>query len=270
MVATDLPAMPEAAGAARHIRNLTAASLALLALSLIALMIDTRTLGGVNVWIKPVKFALSFVVLFATLEFVVNRLSYPVRAGRTLTICVFVLTTAFILEMGYIMLQAGKAEASHFNNSTVFNAVMYGLMGLGAVSLVLVVAAVGWLALRDRDARFGPCLRAGIGAGFLSTTVLTLIVAGYMSNTTGHFVGVPGADAAVLPFLGWSATVGDLRPAHFVALHAMQVLPLLGWFLDRYEIRRVGVWIGGASVLWAALTMALFVQALAGRPLIAL
>ena len=63
--------------------------------------------------------------------------------------------------------------------------------------------------------------------------------------------------------------VGDLRPAHFLALHAMQVLPLVGWWIDRR---------GGASLralhssaaAWALLTVAVFAQALAGLPLLRL
>ena len=270
MVATEIIEARGVTGPARNLRNLTAASLALLALSLVALMIDDRTLGGVNVWAKPVKFALSFAVLFATLEFAINRLSTAVRSSRSVALCVVVLTAAFGFEMAYMMVQAGRAEASHFNFSTTFTTVMYQVMGIGAVALVLVVAVIGWLVLRDRDVRMGPGLRAGIGAGFLATTVLTLIVAGYMGSAGGRFVGIPAEGAATLPFIGWSATVGDLRPAHFAALHAMQALPFIGWLLDRYGMRRIGLWMAGATGLWAALTVALFVQALAGGPLIAL
>jgi hypothetical protein len=89
-----------------------------------------------------------------------------------------------------------------------------------------------------------------------------------LSSNGGHFVGVPGAGAGTLPVFGWSTAVGDLRPAHFLALHAMQAIPLLGWLADRRGWRTAVV---GASALgYGVLTLAVFAQALAGRPLIAL
>ena len=66
-----------------------------------------------------------------------------------------------------------------------------------------------------------------MGWGFILSFALTLITAGYMSSTGTH-VGSPAVGAATIPVMGWSASVGDIRPAHFLALHAMQVLPLAG------------------------------------------
>lgn len=229
--------------------------------------LDACTLDGRIVWLKPAKFALSFVVLFATMALVVERLSAAVRDCRTMRGVLAVMTIATAGEMAYIAAQAGRGVHSHFSVQTPFTALMYTLMGIGAVALVLCIGAVGVLAWRDRAARFGPALRLGVGLGFVLSAVLTFVIAGYLGGNGSHFVGTPSPGAAAVPWLGWSLEVGDLRPAHFLTLHAMQALPLLRLWLDR---RGGGAprWMWAAAAACAGLTVAVFGQALMGLPLL--
>ena len=68
--------------------------------------------------------------------------------------------------------------------------------------------------------------------------------------------------------MNWSVLHGDLRVAHFFALQAVQVLPLLAWGMLRLDLLRpvrtivLLVVIGGLG----ALRVGTLVQALAGRP----
>ena len=271
MSSTDLVAQADRAEPARAdiFRTLTALSVALLAVALLwAVSGEPRTVAGGPVWIKPAKFALSFVVFFWTLALIRDRLSPVVREGRTLKTIGAMMAIAFIAEMAWMFRQAARAAESHFNLSTPFEATMYSLMGVGAVSLVVGAGVIGWLVRRDADARMGPVLREGIWLGLMLGAVLTLVVAGTMSSGTSPYVGVPPDGAPTLPFIGWSGAVGDLRPAHFLAIHAMQALPLLAVWLERRSVR------GGLRILrlaafgWTALTLAVFAQALLGLPLI--
>ena len=230
---------------------------------------DERSFQGHDVWLKPAKFALSFVLLYATLAWVVERLSAPVRECRTMRVTLTAMVLATGAEMAYIAGRAGLGRASHFAVGTPLEALLYSLMGVGAVTLVAGIAVIGWLAGRDREAALGPMLQQGVGWGFMLSALATLVTAGVLSGNGSHFVGTPSADAAVIPLLGWSAEVGDLRPAHFLALHAMQMLPLLGWWLDRQGLVRP-VALRVAAVVYALLTAAVFVQALMGWPLLRL
>ena len=89
-----------------------------------------------------------------------------------------------------------------------------------------------------------------------------------------HSVGVEDGGPG-LPLVGWSTTGGDLRVGHFVGLHAMQVLPLLGFALTRpWAVRRWSqrtrtrlVWTAGASYL--GLTVFVTWQALRGQSIVA-
>jgi hypothetical protein len=260
-----------ARSAATQFQTLTAVSVAFMAVGLVWSVADPRLIDGVPVWSKPLKFAVSFVVLFGTLALLERRLSRPVREGRPLRLVGWVMAAAFLSEMAWIGHQAARAEGSHFNLATPLSAFMYlTVMAAGAVALVACIGVVGWIARRDSGADLEPATREGVWLGFLASFVLTMIVAGTLSAGTGPMVGIPPEGARTLPLLGWSGAVGDLRPAHFLSLHAMQALPLLGLWLDRSAapggIRTVRI----AALGYAALTFAVFAQGLAGLPLIPL
>lgn len=250
--------------------TLTGLSAGLVLLTGPALVFDPRDLAGVAVWSKPFKFAVSFVVFFATIAMVVDRLSEGARDGWVVRGSLVAMAVATIFEMAYIIQQAALGQGSHFNLGTPYHATMYSLMGLGATVLVVGTGAIGVRAARDRDADLGPGTRLAVGLGFAGSTVLTLVTAFTLARGTGHFVGTPSPGAAVLPLLGWSAEVGDLRAAHFLALHGMQIVPLVGLLLDRRapDFARTGVILG--ALAWAGATLAVFVQALHGLPLIRL
>jgi hypothetical protein len=87
-----------------------------------------------------------------------------------------------------------------------------------------------------------------------------------------HAVGVPDGGPG-LPLTRWSTEGGDLRVPHFIGLHALQLLPLAGWWFGRRGRRNaaagaravrltVAVGIGYAGLLAVTLTQALRAQPL--------
>ena len=91
-------------------------------------------------------------------------------------------------------------------------------------------------------------------------------MAGELAGNGGRYIGTPSVDGSRLPIVGWSMEVGDLRPAHFFALHAMQVLPACGYIASRFDFSQRLVWI--ATALYASFTITVFLTALRGIPLI--
>jgi hypothetical protein len=228
-------------------------------------LMDDRILDQEAVWAKPLKFAISFAVFFGTLAIVAARLSALVRHSLLLVAAAATGAAAFVFEQAYITAQAARAEHSHFNETTPWHEAMYQAMGLGATALMVLVAVVGALALLDRGARLSAPLREGIWIGCLLTVVLTLWVAGALAENGGRYVGVPTAGGPVLPVVGWSMEVGDLRPAHFLALHAMQALPLAGLLAQRNNCSVTPVRV--VAGLYSLLTAVVFWQASQGLPL---
>ena len=78
-----------------------------------------------------------------------------------------------------------------------------------------------------------------------------------MRHTAGAADGGPG-----LPLTNWSLDHGDLRIPHFIGIHALQILPLLGNYLAKNKKQIIVI-----SVLYGLLVVALFVQAMMDIPL---
>ena len=244
--------------------QLTVLSALLVIATLIWGQLDQRTLDGVPVWVKPAKFSISFLVHFATLAIIVALMSPENAELRIVAGVGWVLATVFVAEMAYLIFQAVQAQHSHFNDTTSFHSMMYSLMGVGAVVLIAMPVVIAWLA--KSDIAFGPATQSGIWWGAIISFVLTVIIGGYLGGNGSHFVGDQSNPELVLPFFGWSTEVGDLRPAHFLSLHALQVLPLIGLWADRADHGITTIWVAG--FIYIALTVALFIQALFGQPLI--
>lgn len=96
----------------RHFRTSAAFCLALLAITIPVRLIDERLLNGVSVWSKPVKFQISLALHFAMLALIASRLSPPFRTGIWMTLLALAAMASLGFELGYIMLQAAKQEAS--------------------------------------------------------------------------------------------------------------------------------------------------------------
>ena len=225
---------------------------------------DQRTLDGVGVWVKPAKFSVSFLVHFATLAIIVNLMSPENKKLRIVAGVGWLLAVVFVAEMTYLFFQAAQGQHSHFNETTAFHSAMYSLIGVGAVVLIALPVVIAWHV--KGDIAFGPATRLGIWWGAIISFVLTAIVGGYLGGNGSHFIGDQSNPDLVLPLFGWSTEVGDLRPAHFLSLHALQFLPLVGLWADRTEKGITTLWVAG--LIHSALTVALFIQALLGQPLI--
>lgn len=212
-------------------------------------VVDARLLAGVSVWGKPAKFFLSLIVHTLTVAWAITLLA---RRSRGIEIAALIMVGAAWFEMVYMIFRASRGEASHFNTSTLFAAIMYPLMGLGAVSLTTTSAYIGWQVWRERA---GNLMREAAGLGLMVGAVLGTIVGAYLSSHTSHWIGGDQTDASGLAIFNWSTTGGDLRVAHFIGLHATQFVPLAALSGKRVVVYAVV----GACVLLTAASFAMAV-----------
>jgi hypothetical protein len=226
-------------------------------------MVDDRVLLGAPLWLKPLKFAISFVAYTGTLAWLLGRLR-----ERALQRTGWVIVTASAVEMAIIVGQAARGVRSHFNADTAFDATLFSIMGATIVVLWFATLAVALRFLRqpDRDRAVATAIRLG-----LLVTLVGLLEGFAMVALNGHAVGVADGGPG-LPLVGWSTTGGDLRIAHFVGMHALQGLPLLAAALAAVsrldEITRVRL-VRITAAAWTGLVVLLTWQALRAQPLLA-
>jgi hypothetical protein len=209
---------------------------------------DTRLIAGVNVWEKPAKFFLSLIVQAITLAWALSLLPQPARGTKTAS---WIFVAAAWAEMAYIIFRAARGEGSHFNVSTPTAAILYGVMGAGAVTLTFTSAFIGWRIWQQRDARL---IREAAGVGLMLGATLGLVAGAYLSSRTSHWIGGDLTDATGLPFFHWSTTGGDLRVSHFIGLHIAQAVPLAA--LSGHRAVVYGVAAAMALAMFGAFTMA--------------
>jgi hypothetical protein len=240
----------------------------LLALPVLALQaIDPRTLHGVGVWVKPAKFLVSVGIFALTAAWYWGYVAPERRGSGPLRLTAAVLVGSASFELLYILLQAGRGLDSHFNFTSPLYVAMYGLMGLAAVLLVGTVLPLAWQIVRHPVPGLRGDFVAALAIGLVLTFLLGGALGGYMSAQAGHSVGAQGGH---VPFFGWNRSGGDLRVAHFLGIHAEQALPLFAASMAGRSPRMRWTGLALATLAYVALTLAVFAQAVAGKPLLAL
>jgi hypothetical protein len=257
-----------------------------LAATMVGLLLDPRVITGAPAWLKPMKFAISMSIYSFTLLWM---LTFVRGHPRLVGLISWVTAVALLVEMVLIAGAAAFGTTSHFNMSTPLHVAVWNTM---AISIMLVwtvnlLTAVLLLIQGMPDPAFAWSLRLGLvvslvgmGVAFLMTSQITPEQA-REAEATGteapiqgaHSVGVEDGGPG-LPVTGWSTTGGDLRVPHFVGLHGLQALPLIGFLLTgfgpdwlRQGHRTALVWTTALSYL--GLVVLLTWQALRGQPLIA-
>lgn len=222
---------------------------------LILTRFTTTQVYNVNAWYKPFKFAASTMLYAWAIAWFIGYL--PNFDARIFN---WVIITTLGFEIIYIAWQAGRGMLSHYNVSTSFYSFMYSMMALAATIATLATAYIGILFLKndfpDLPLHYVWSIRLGI---FIF--VIFAFEGFVMGSRMTHTIGGPDGGAGI-PILNWSKKFGDPRIAHFIGMHALQVLPVLSYYLLRNTQLTIFV-----SFLYLALAVFTLLQALKGKSL---
>lgn len=265
----------------RPLMTVAALMVACAVVALIGLTVDSRTVTGLDVWVKPLKFSLSIFAYCVTWAWLIAHMP---RWRRLASVSGTVIAIALAVEQVVIIGAAVAGTTSHFNVSTPLSAMGWIVMSVSIIVLYLATFATSialmYLRLPDRSLT----LAVGAGAGIAVVGLgLAYLMTGPTAAQLNDFQGIAGAHTVGLAdggpglaFLGWSTVGGDLRIPHFIGMHALQILPLAGvllaafghrvmWLRDE-RVRTRLVFIGAISYL-GVVTLTT-VQAVSGESII--
>ena len=238
--------------------------LALLAGMLVASPFDSRFVMGINPWIKPVKFAISITIYVWTVAWLLEYLRLPSWAKG---ITSWGISISMLVEIACITTQATRGTTSHYNVNTPLDASIFSIMG-GMIALNSVLALVLLICFftgrYDVPSPYLWGIRSGLVIFLVASGIGGMMIA-HGSHSVGVSDGGPG-----LPIVNWSTRGGDLRAAHFLGLHALQLLPIVAFLISRrrnWTISQKTACVLALSGAYALLIALLYFQAIHGLPL---
>jgi hypothetical protein len=165
-----------------------------------------------------------------------------------------------LFENGLIITQAIRNTTSHFNITSSLNGIIFNLMGMFILVFTITVVLICISFFKQKQFSIPDAYVWGIRLGILFFLFFSLeggAMLGLLKHTVGGPDGGPG-----LPLINWSTQYGDLRIAHFIGIHSLQVLPLVGNYFAKTKRQTITF-----SVVYFVLASALFLQAMKGIPL---
>lgn len=235
----------------------------------LAMFVPTGT-AAVNPWIKPIKFSMSFSTFASTISLLLLALRIP---KWQLTLVRRAIAASVAMEILSLATQAWRS-AYHLTGQSLLDTSLAQVTN----SMVMVnTGIVCWmLALFCADRVHTDKVDWPMVSAIRYSIVIFLAgnaIGGYMLARGSHTVGAADGGSG-LPFVNWSVIGGDLRIAHFIAIHAIQIVPLFAYILAQMspilpvKHRRIAA---GALALAVSIAVgATFVQAALGHPLLSL
>lgn len=226
--------------------------------------LDSTQILGIDRWIKPAKFFISIAIFVWTIAIYLYFLRGHERFSRFASRAMILI---FAVEMIAIVAQAARGTTSHFNVSNAFDGAIFTIMGIAIALNTVIVGVLTYYYFRAKF-ELSPTILLGMRLGLL-LFLFGSIEGGYMSSQLGHTVGAADGGPG-LPLVNWSTVAGDLRVSHFIGLHSLQSLPLFAVIVEWLTVPSGRILTAGFAALYFAMILTTLLQAVLGKPLLAM
>ncbi len=223
---------------------------------------DDRTVTGINAWIKPIKFLISVAIYLWTFGWLLHY----VKNQRNKMFISWGILICMVVENVLVIMQAARGVPSHFNIHSAFDGMVFGIMGMFiGINTFLIFYTLVLFFTKAVSAPPNMLIAWRVGLLlFLVGGISGGLMVTHLSHTYGASDGGPG-----LPLLNWSTVAGDIRSAHFITLHGLQVIPLFAWFISKKTSHSTWATLS-FFIFYSLICIALHMIALSGRPLISI
>jgi hypothetical protein len=211
----------------------------------------------INAFIKPMKFFFSVWLFCFTMGWLVFELQQPSVANSYSLMVVIVMS----IELIIITWQAANGRLSHFNILSALYRSLFMLMGIAITVLTAWTLYIGYQFFTVQPATIPLGYLWGIRLGIICFVIFAF-EGGMMGARLSHTIGAADGGEG-LPIVNWSKHFGDLRIAHFFGMHALQLLPLIGYFIFKKTSGIIVV-----SAIYFVFVSVMLVRALKGLPLV--
>jgi hypothetical protein len=224
----------------------------------------------VNPWIKPIKFSMSFSTFASTISLLLLALRIP---KWQLTLVRRAIAASVAMEILSLAAQAWRS-AYHLAGQSLLDTSLAQVTN----SMVMVnTAIICWMLALFCANRVHPDKIDWPMVSAIRYSIMIFLagnaIGGYMLARGSHTVGAADGGAG-LPFVNWSVIGGDLRIAHFIAIHAIQIVPLFAYILAQMSpilpVKHRRIAAGALALAVSFAVGATFVQAALGHPLLSL
>lgn len=213
-------------------------------------------IAGENAWAKPARYFLSSGISIWTFGWFI----YHINSKTQIKVISWLIAMSLLFETTTIFIQSYRGVPSHFNNSDPFNSMMNGLMIIFMLVFLITVIYITILFFNQKKMPISQHYTWGLRMGLLIFTIFSVTGIIMFAKMT-HSIGGNDANSGMILF-NWSLKYGDLRIAHFMGVHSLQIIPILSYYLFSKKIQVINF-----SILYFLVTFCFLILALVGIPL---